>query len=38
MIQAQSREAAGSLKVGTRTIEVGGTIGQLQMRGSLTTR
>jgi hypothetical protein len=38
MIQAQSREAAGSLKVGTRTIEVGGIIGQLQMRGSLTTR
>jgi hypothetical protein len=38
ILQAQSREAAGSLKVGSRTIEVGGIIGQLQMRASLTTR
>ena len=38
MIQAQSREAAGTLKVGGRTIETGGFIGLLQMRASSTER
>jgi hypothetical protein len=38
MIRAQSREAAGTLKVGSRSIEVGGVIGQLQLRASETTR
>ncbi len=38
MIQAQSREAAGTVKVGTRTIETGGFIGQLQLKSSSTER
>lgn len=38
MISAQSREAAGTAKVGGRTIELGGVIGLLSMRASLITR
>ena len=37
MVQAQSREAAGTLKVGTRSLEVGGVIGLIQMKASLRT-
>lgn len=38
MIAAESREAAGSIKVGTRSIDVGGVIGQLQMRATVRSR
>lgn len=38
MISAQSREAAGAIKVGSRTLDVGGVIGQLSMKASLMTR
>ena len=38
MIQAQSREAAGTLKVGARSIKTGGFIGQIQMKASSTER
>lgn len=38
MISAESREAAGSVTVGRRTIEVGGVIGQLQMRATVRVR
>jgi hypothetical protein len=38
MIQAQSREAAGSIKVGSRTIDVGGVIGLIQLKASLSER
>ena len=38
MIQARSRQAAGSVKVGTRTLDVGGVIGQLYLKASLTQR
>lgn len=35
LIRSDSREAAGTTKVGTRTIETGGVIGKLSMRASL---
>lgn len=35
LIRSDSREAAGTIKVGTRTIEAGGAIGKLSMRASL---
>jgi hypothetical protein len=38
MISAQSREAAGTLKVGAKTLEIGGVIGLLSMKASLNTR
>jgi hypothetical protein len=38
MIRADSREAAGSVKVGSRTIRTGGLIGMLSMKASSTTR
>lgn len=38
MIQAQSREAAGTLKVGSRSLEVGGVIGLIQLKASLKER
>jgi hypothetical protein len=38
MVQARSREAAGTLKVGTRSIDVGGFIGLLSMKGFLKER
>ena len=38
MIQAQSREAAGTIKIGTRTIATGGVIGLIQMKASIKER
>jgi len=38
VIQAQSREAAGTLTVGSRTLEVGGIIGLIQMKASSRER
>jgi len=38
MIQAQSRDAAGTLKIGSRTLEVGGYIGLIQMKASARER
>lgn len=35
LIRSDSREAAGTTKIGTRTIETGGIIGKLSMRASL---
>ncbi len=35
LIRTDSREAAGTTKVGTRTIETGGVIGKLSLRASL---
>lgn len=37
MIRADSREAAGTVKVGSRTIRTGGVIGMLSMKASTTT-
>lgn len=37
-VSAQSREAAGTIKVGSRTLELGGIIGQLSMKASIRTR
>jgi len=36
--QARSREAAGTVKIGTRSIDTGGVIGLLQMRSTTTQR
>jgi len=35
LIRSDSREAAGTVKVGTRTLQTGGAIGKLSMRASL---
>ena len=35
LIRSDSREAAGTIKVGSRTLETGGAIGKLSMRASL---
>jgi hypothetical protein len=36
-LKAVSRDAAGTMKIGTRTLEVDGLIGRLQLRGHATT-
>ena len=38
LIRSDSREAAGVIKVGSRTFQTGGVIGKLSMRGTLTER
>jgi hypothetical protein len=38
MIKADSRQAAGTAKLGTRTLQIDGVIGQLSMRASLIER
>lgn len=38
LIQARSRQAAGTATVGSRTLEIDGVIGQLQMKASTTQR
>jgi hypothetical protein len=37
-VQSRSREAAGTVKVDGRTLQVGGLIGELSLRGMLITR
>ena len=38
LIRSDSRESAGTMKVGSRTLQGGGVIGKLSMRGTLTVR